>query len=440
MSRSSCLSRRVLRAILPLLLAAPFDPPSSAAEIDGHASRQVSVEQRPDPSADARVTSLLDQQAGATGRIAEAQTRNVQGRLQQLHGDDSALCDRTVAAPARGPIAGDANGGAQSNASSPAAPSMTPAVPSMLPATPSVPPATPSTLPAATAAAPVSLPFAACQRVRFATAWTAGSLEVGASSAPVGGQGFGLHSKGVTFGADQRVSPELVLGVGLGLAHERTDSAGDGIWNGADAVSTMLYLGYRPSSALYIDALTGRGELQMRSARRLDERSSVAGARPGSQQFASVAAGYRLDVAGADVAPYTRVDALRSTLRSYSEADGADALQFERQSVPSLKLAIGIEGSARVPTRYGALRPRARFEARHELEGAGSAAVGYADASAGSAFAVEATAVPRNALSAGFGATLALRDSWSLGAGYAFDYASSARVSRVDLTLVRSLR
>jgi hypothetical protein len=37
-------------------------------------------------------------------------------------------------------------------------------------------------------------------------------------------------------------------------------------------------------------------------------------------------------------------------------------------------------------------------------------------------------------------ATVALRDSWSLGAGYALDHANGARIGRVDLTLVRSLR
>jgi uncharacterized protein with beta-barrel porin domain len=91
-------------------------------------------------------------------------------------------------------------------------------------------------------------------------------------------------------------------------------------------------------------------------------------------------------------------------LRPYREADaGVDAFQFERQSVPSLKVTIGIEGSSRVPTRYGALSPRARLEIRHELEGVGSAALGYVDAPAGPQFAVDATAVPRHALSAGFG-------------------------------------
>jgi hypothetical protein len=142
-----------------------------------------------------------------------------------------------------------------------------------------------------------------------------------------------LYSKGVTFGADQRVSSEVVLGVALGLAHERADTAGDAISDGADAVSTTVYLGYRPSGALSIDALAGLGELQVRSARRLGERSIVSAARPASQRFASVAAGYRRDVTGADVAPYTRVDAptrrcvptARPTLASMPSSSSARA-------------------------------------------------------------------------------------------------------------------
>jgi len=48
--------------------------------------------------------------------------------------------------------------------------------------------------------------------------------------------------------------------------------------------------------------------------------------------------------------------------------------------------------------------------------------------------------VPRSAWSAGFGAALALRDHWSVGAGYAFDRSAGGSVSRLDFTLTRQLR
>jgi len=425
MSRSLHLRRVALRGLVLLALAASSRHLPAAAD-DPSAGASSLQQSRADPSKDGRVTTLLNQQAGAARRVGEMQTGNVQGRLQQLHGDDSALCDRTPPPPKRVSIAAEAG-----NPSPPELPS------SAMPPLPA-----PAALSASTAAAaPVSLPFASCQRTPLATGWSAGSVEVGAGDAPIGGQGFGFHSKGLTLGADRRVSRQLVLGAGVGLAHERADLAGDGVSNGADAMSAVVYVGYRPTAALTVDALVGQGELQMRSARRLGERTSTAAERPGSQRFASVAAGYRLGVGGADLAPYTRLDALQSTLRPYAENDGAaDALQFQRQSAPSLKFAVGIEGSSRIETRYGALSPRGKLEMRHELEAAGSAAIQYVDGASGPSYAVDATAVPRNALSAGFGANLALRDSWSFGAGYAVDVANNTRVSRLDLKLTRSLR
>ena len=77
---------------------------------------------------------------------------------------------------------------------------------------------------------------------------------------------------------------------------------------------------------------------------------------------------------------------------------------------------------------------------RHELEAAGGAAIAYADSPTGPVYAVEASATPRTAWSAGFGATLALRDQWSIGAGYAFDRAASGSSNRPDFTLTRELR
>jgi len=206
-------------------------------------------------------------------------------------------------------------------------------------------------------------------------------------------------------------------------------------------MSATLYLGYHPSPQIFIDALAGAGDLQMRSVRRTTERANAAADRAGVQRFASLAAGYRLDVAGVEVAPYTRLDAMQATLQPTAETDGAtDALRYPRQRAPSLKAVLGVEGSSRIGTRFGALSPRAKAEMRQELDGAGAASPVVADSSGGPSVAVDTVGVPRTAWSAGFGAALALRDDWSIGAGYALDRSVSGSASRLDFTLTRRLR
>lgn len=406
--------------------AGPELPAADAADIAAG-----TVAERTDPSRDARITTLLSQQAQAVRRSADAQIGNVHGRLLQLHGDDSAFCDPPERAPARMSLAAASADAPGPDATTAAAGSSVAEVGSAI-----VLPSTPS------AAPPVTLPLNACRRSSAATAWTAGALVVGASTAVAESSTFGLHSGGVTLGADRRIASNVVLGVGIGLARERADAVGDGVWNGAEAQSAVVYLGYRPTPALFIDALAGDADLQMRSVRRIGEgAASLAVERPGAQRFASLAAGYRLDVAGAELAPYTRLDVQETTLQAAAETDGgSDALQYQRQNAPSLKLALGIEGASRIETRYGALSPRGRFEMRHEFERTGAASVAYADSAAGQGYAVDATAAQRTGWSAGISAALGLRDHWSVGAGYAVDRSGGGSVNRVDLTLTRPLR
>ena len=110
MPRSNRLSQRAVLAPAVLVVAAVVSPNLRAADVVGDAPARPAGE-RADPSQDARVTTLLNQQGLAARRIADcAMTDNVQGRLQQLHGDDSAVCDRPERAPARVSIAGESTG------------------------------------------------------------------------------------------------------------------------------------------------------------------------------------------------------------------------------------------------------------------------------------------------------------------------------------------
>ncbi len=399
--RLPCRALRLAPALLALASALHIAR-AVGAELDGAAMPAApAIAQRADPSQDVQVATLLNQQAAAVRSVAATQILNMQGRLQALHGDDAA-CDRALghakavgsAAPARGEGAG--------------------------------PPV----------AAPIDVPLALCRRGEVAAAWSAGSLQVGDTDPRAGAGGFGFRSNGVTLGTDARLGSSLTLGVGLGLAHERAGAAHDATSNSADSVGAAAYASYRPSKHMFVDAMAGYGDLKMNSARRYGERGRIAAERRASEWFASLAAACQLQMAGTDFAPYTRVDVLRAALRGYTEADGsADALQFERQNLPSLKLAVGVTGTSRIQTRFGHLTPIGKVEWRHEMERMDAAPIGYAGDAAGAIYAMDASGSARDSLSMSLGATLAWRDDWSIGAGYAYDYSSNTRADRLDLML-----
>jgi opacity protein-like surface antigen len=358
---------------------------------------------RADPSQDPHVTTLLGEQASALRRVPATQMAHLRGRLQDLHGGDDGCRNDEL-----------------------------PRVPD-LPETrrrwgvPLAPVETQVPVPA------LHMPLAACRRGGDATTWSAGSLRIGSAAGMAGGSGLRFHSDGVTIGADRRLAARLRVGLSLGLAHERGDTAGDGSANAADALVAAAYASYRPTRRLFVDAMAGYGNLQMRSSRPLARGGRGDSERAGDAWFASVAAGYRMALAGAQWAPYTRLDALGASLLPYVDAAGPDALRFQRQEVPRSNAALGIEASSSVRTAFGRFAPRGRFELRREFERVGAAAIAYVDDA--TAYVLDAAAMARTAMTLDLGLAWRFTGKWALDAGYSRDVASDARSTRIDVRL-----
>ena len=378
------------RAALAAALGAAAASASTGASADDADASAPAAAVRADPGKDGRVLALLGQQTAAAREVAAAQIGNLQARLQALRADDAA-CRRT--SPPAPPV---------DRAPDPGNRPLPLEVESVRPAS------------------RVSLPLVTCDQGGIATTWTAGSLDMDAGAAHPGADGFALRTRGVMFGADRRWH-DWAAGIGFGLAHRVADSSTDATSNAADAASASAYLAYRPAKGAFVDAVLGRGLVEMRSARRVESRGRIAASRGATEGYSALAAGYRFALGPANLAPYTRLETVRATLSRYADADAADALRYEAQSLPSLKAAVGIEGSARIPTRFGHVSPRGKVEWRRELERAGPSSVAYADDPDAPTLSIDASTAARDLLSLGFGATVQLRDNWSFDAGYAWD-------------------
>ena len=363
---------------------------------------------RADPARDVRVTTLLGQQANALRRVTGTQMSHLRGRLQALRGGDAAC--RSAQPVPRIPERSDARRRTSVAVERDGI---------------------------AVAGSGFALPLSTCRRGADATAWSAGSLEIGSAPDVPGGSGVRFRSPGLTLGADRRLAAPLRVGVAIGLARERDGEAIGGA-DSADGLLAAAYASYRPNRSLFVDATGGYGSLQLPAARQLWNGVGGSGERRGTTWFASVAAGYRLALAGTEWSPYTRFDALGARLLAYADPAGPEALRFQHQDVPAANAALGIEGSSRLRTAFGQIVPRARLELRREIEGAGNAAIAYVDDA--TSYVLDAAATARTAMTLELGFAWTMTRAWAVDAGFSRDVASDARSSRFDMRVSWPLR
>lgn len=100
--------------------------------------------------------------------------------------------------------------------------------------------------------------------------------------------------------------------------------------------------------------------------------------REGDQWFGGLTLGYAHAGDRARVATYGRYDMSRTTLDAYREHGlGMFDLAYDRQTVDSRSLAVGVEGSHAIDTTRAALRPFWSLEYRKALENHSDALLNY---------------------------------------------------------------
>jgi uncharacterized protein YhjY with autotransporter beta-barrel domain len=214
--------------------------------------------------------------------------------------------------------------------------------------------------------------------------WTAGAVDFGLHRNTAGQSGFHFTTSGLSAGADYRVSDKLTLGAGAGYAHDQSKVGDDGSKVTGEDYVGAVYGDYRPGKNAFVDAVIGYGALSFDSRRWVAADGTYAeGSRHGSQTFASIAAGYDYRDGPLWISTFGRLDALRGSLDGYVETEpggGTGALSFERQTLSTLTSTLGIHGAYATRTSAGLWSPHWRVEYKHDFQGAGRAALQYADA------------------------------------------------------------
>lgn len=335
------------------------------SNVDGESAPgavRISVKERPDPAVDAEVSGLIGAQTSSAARFSSAQTGNVTRRLEALR-DGAGGASLGVSLVGSSTIAGDREPG-RDPARERARASLTPHVEAK----------------AAEAKQGFVSKAAHAEKAPTVGVWASGVLELGSSDQRGSQGGLDFNTDGLSFGADVKLTDQLVVGAGVGIGRDKTD-VGEGSKSKGEAASVFVYGSVEPARGMFVDGVAGVSRMSFDSSRLVSETGSqVTGERDGDGYFVSVSAGYEFKGERLMVSPYGRIDLSGAQLDGFTEqGDDTFALRFEKHRMHSVTAAFGLRSTYSIRFGSGTLVPNVRLEYRTLLEDRGAGRVSYAD-------------------------------------------------------------
>lgn len=184
--------------------------------------------------------------------------------------------------------------------------------------------------------------------------------------------GFDFNTNGITFGADYRLTDQLILGGALGYANTDSDFNEGGGNLDTRALSFTLYGSLYTPKDYYLDWLLNWGANDFDTTRNIIYSGTSAraeGSTEGTQLGVSVNAGTSINFGSLLINPYARLEYIQSEIDAYQETGGAGlALAIADQSVDSLTTALAARVSMAISQNWGVLTPSTYLEWEHEYE------------------------------------------------------------------------
>ena len=364
----------------------------------------VSVTLRSDPSKNAEVLGVLDAQADATRRMAIGQISNFQRRLEALHGGSAGggfsngITASSADSVRRPDVMADLNNGTQNGTTrflvSPDAPTST---------------------------SPLIGPSGSGSTLGGFSIWTGGAVNFGKTQPGTSDNGVDFTTQGLSVGADKQVTERLAMGVGVGYGHDDSDIGQHDSRSTVNSYNGAIYASFRPTEALYADALLGYQWLSFDARRYVtDDSNTVFGNRDGKQWFGSFSVGYEHHTDdGLLFTPYGRLDLAHANLDAYTEhGDATYSLAYQRQTVKTSTGTLGVLAQWSVKSDYGVWAPQLRAEFGHDLQGSSEATMRYADLLSGPLYQATLLNQSRNHTLLGAGIGLQTVQGWTFRAEY----------------------
>jgi uncharacterized protein with beta-barrel porin domain len=312
---------------------------------------------RPDPRDNPGVRNLVNNQVQTAQRVSSAQIATVNTRLETLHDDDVPVFSNGIA------VAPQANSSVRAYAPDDAL---------------AVAPLAKKT-PAAAALDRTAKPAAARPLGPDFYIWSAGSIVTALDRIDGLPDKTRTNSQSVTVGIDTKLFAGFKAGVAFSGFASETKMQDLGSKDRTRAWTGTVYGSWHLGEGVFLDGLLGYGDAQFKSTRYDSNAVSLlTGTRRGDLFFGSVTASWDQKAGQIKYAPYARFDFSQIWLNKYSEqGDALMALAFDKTSVASQALVLGLRGQYDILIESGTVSPTLRAEYRHALNGGATQTVSY---------------------------------------------------------------
>ncbi len=190
--------------------------------------------------------------------------------------------------------------------------------------------------------------------------------------------GFDFRARGVTAGADYRISDALVVGSALGYASKDSDFKGDAGNLEMDSWHLSAYGSYYRSERFYLDGLVRLGRNSIDTDRRInlpgDPLQEGVGSTTGWEYAASLSGGYEYSRNALTAGPYGRLGFIQTSIDGYTESasnpggvGAGSILAIDDQDVDSITAVLGGQVTYAISARSAVYLLQLNGEWEHEF-------------------------------------------------------------------------
>ena len=246
--------------------------------------------------------------------------------------------------------------------------------------------------------------------------WSEGNITLGEVDANGDSSLRDVKTNGITFGIDNKIDTNHILGLALRIGKDNVDVGSLGNALDTDTYSLSLYGTMPYDDKTYIDGTLGISLLDM-NLTRSHASGTLTGSREGKQLFGSLVYSAALEENLIKITPYGRIDGGYTILSSFSDTGTVAAIKYDEQKITSAMISIGILVDDEIEISNLKLNRYGRLEYGKDISSSSDATVSYV-AVPNTKYILSIDDEESNNIRAAFGTDIETQYKWS----YQFDY------------------
>ena len=196
-------------------------------------------------------------------------------------------------------------------------------------------------------------------------AWSEGNISFGRIGHREENLGQDIHSDGLTFGIDKKISAARTFGVAVSQSWQKTQVGSNEANMDASSTSIIGYGSIKLKESTYIESAIAIGEMEVDLKRSVDGGQNK-GTRDGKQIYGSFTYLFEPSIEyiieGINTNYYSRLDLGYTMLDHYTESGDDDSVFYDDQNVKSATLSLGYNYSKSVEIESGIITQLLKFE------------------------------------------------------------------------------